>query len=151
MKGEGDLDVVGRQRSIAINYFRRRLILIKKINRCTALLMTICFLCLSCQITVSLFLLCWCSDLHLNLLCLVGTHFPATLPNCPHLDWYHRQIKGCWFVPLNSNSRSIVLNPIQHSFKISYQLWWWCRSALPCANRNVEPFSQFIADFHCWL
>ena len=37
MEGERGLDVDGKLRIIAINYFNRRLITIKKINRCTAL------------------------------------------------------------------------------------------------------------------
>ena len=38
MKGDGGLDVDGKLRLIAINYLNRRLIAIKKINRCTALI-----------------------------------------------------------------------------------------------------------------
>ena len=82
----------------------------------------------------------------------IGAHFLATLPNCPQLDWYNQQIVTCWLViRLNSNSRSIVLNPIHHSFKISYKLWWWCRIALfvPIAMLNHTPSSLpiFTAAF----
>ena len=43
MKGEGGLEVDGKLQVIAINYFNRRLIPIKIINHCTALICYVIF------------------------------------------------------------------------------------------------------------
>ena len=43
MEGEGGLNVDGKLRLIAINYFNRRLLVIKKIIRSTALIVAIVF------------------------------------------------------------------------------------------------------------